>query len=83
MRIYFIHLQLVDFTVMLASEDDMIAAKIPLKQRDYCAHKYLELEECKRIHYPFMLKCAHKRHEYEECQAEEWVIILFKLIAVI
>lgn len=56
---------------MKVSEEDMIAAKIPLDQRDYCVHKYMELHECKRIHYPFMLKCAHERHEYQRCQAEE------------
>lgn len=49
----------------------MMAFKIPLDKRDYCAHKYLELHECKRLHYPFMLKCAHKVHEYNECHVEE------------
>lgn len=56
---------------MKMSEEDMIAAKIPREKRDFCAHKLMELHDCKRIHYPFMLKCAHKKHEYNECQFEE------------
>ncbi|EZA48147.1 hypothetical protein DMN91_008333 [Ooceraea biroi] len=61
---------------MKMSEEDMMAAKIPLKQRDFCAHKWMELHECKRIHYPLMLKCAHKKHEYEQCQVEDYTIRL-------
>lgn len=59
------------FTEMPVSEEDMMAAKIPLDRRDYCAHKYLELHECKRRHYPFMIKCAHEVHEYNACHVEE------------
>ncbi|KAL0109575.1 hypothetical protein PUN28_014554 [Cardiocondyla obscurior] len=61
---------------MKISEEDMMALKIPLNQRDYCAHKYLALHECKRIHYPFMLKCAHERHQYNECYVEDYTLRL-------
>ncbi|XP_018300796.1 NADH dehydrogenase [ubiquinone] 1 beta subcomplex subunit 7 [Mycetomoellerius zeteki] len=56
------------------SEEDMMAFKIPLEKRDYCAHKYMELHECKRRHFPFMLKCAHERHQYNACYVEDYVI---------
>jgi len=59
------------FTEMKISEEDMMAAKIPRNRRDFCAHKYVELNDCKRLHYPFMLKCAHERHEYNRCHFEE------------
>ncbi|CAL1682352.1 unnamed protein product [Lasius platythorax] len=61
---------------MKISEEDMIAAHIPPDQRDYCAHKYLELHECKRIHYPFMIKCAHKKHEYHACLVDDYTLRL-------
>lgn len=56
---------------MPVSEEDMIAAKIPHDKRDYCAHKYMELHECKRRFYPMMIKCAHERHEYQQCTVDE------------
>ncbi|XP_032672920.1 NADH dehydrogenase [ubiquinone] 1 beta subcomplex subunit 7 [Odontomachus brunneus] len=58
------------------SEEDMIAAKIPLDKRDFCAHKYMDLLYCMRRHYPFMLKCAHERHEYFRCEAEDTTLRL-------
>lgn len=61
----------VEFIELPMSEEDMMAFKVPLDRRDYCAHKYLALHECKRRHYPFMLKCAHERHQYNECHVEE------------
>ncbi|EFN76720.1 NADH dehydrogenase [ubiquinone] 1 beta subcomplex subunit 7 [Harpegnathos saltator] len=61
---------------MLVSEEDMIAAKIPLNKRDFCAHKYMDLLECQRHHYPFMLKCAHEKHEYHHCLADDAVLRL-------
>lgn len=56
---------------MPLSEEDMIAFKVPKEKRDYCVHKWLELHECKRRHYPLMLKCAHERHEYNACFVDE------------
>ncbi|XP_071581571.1 NADH dehydrogenase [ubiquinone] 1 beta subcomplex subunit 7 [Temnothorax nylanderi] len=61
---------------MKLSEEDMMALKIPQDRRDYCAHKYLALHECKRRHYPFMLKCAHERHQYNECHVEDYTLRL-------
>ncbi|XP_011867524.1 PREDICTED: NADH dehydrogenase [ubiquinone] 1 beta subcomplex subunit 7 [Vollenhovia emeryi] len=58
------------------SEEDMMAFKIPLDRRDYCAHKYMDLHECKRRHYPFMIKCAHERHEYNRCHVEDYTMRL-------
>ncbi|XP_014478542.1 PREDICTED: NADH dehydrogenase [ubiquinone] 1 beta subcomplex subunit 7 [Dinoponera quadriceps] len=61
---------------MLVSEEDMIAAKIPRDRRDYCAHKYMDLLQCHRIHYPVMLKCAYEKHEYSRCRANDTILRL-------
>lgn len=60
-----------EFTEMKMSEEDMMALKIPRDQRDYCAHKYLEIQRCKRRHFPLMIKCSNEIHEYHQCNADE------------
>merc|ERR1712137_1259526 len=33
---------------MIATEDEMVKAKVPLKHRDYCAHYYINFLKCNR-----------------------------------
>ncbi|XP_060813338.1 NADH dehydrogenase [ubiquinone] 1 beta subcomplex subunit 7 [Bombus pascuorum] len=60
--------------VMPLSEEDMIAAKIPLDCRDYCAHLYLEYKRCFIKKFPFIILCAEEIQNYKECQHEDDVL---------
>ncbi|CAG7721113.1 unnamed protein product [Allacma fusca] len=60
--------------VMIATKDEMIAAKVPYKYRDFCAHKYIQFKACARSVYPIVIKCEHERHEWEECMFEDQTI---------
>ncbi|XP_012288488.1 NADH dehydrogenase [ubiquinone] 1 beta subcomplex subunit 7 [Orussus abietinus] len=60
--------------VMIATEEEMEAARIPKNSRDYCAHKYLELETCRVKVAPFFHKCHHERHSLEECEFDDYVL---------
>lgn len=56
---------------MIATEEEMKAARIPPAWRDVCAHVLIKLNECRRENYYRMDKCQELRHEYEKCQYEE------------
>ncbi|XP_043663843.1 NADH dehydrogenase [ubiquinone] 1 beta subcomplex subunit 7 [Vespula pensylvanica] len=60
--------------VMIATDAEMKAARIPKRFRDYCAHKFLELEDCRKYHFPMMNKCDHQNHAYQQCQYEDYVL---------
>ncbi|KAE8579750.1 hypothetical protein XENTR_v10024166 [Xenopus tropicalis] len=59
--------------VMVASQEQMNLAQVPLEQRDYCAHHLIELMKCKRDMWPNFLACKHERHEWDLCQHEDYV----------
>ena len=46
---------------MVATEQEMRAARVPLYFRDYCAHKYIDYLQCQRQHYPFVKACKSER----------------------
>lgn len=56
---------------MLASEEEMLSAKIPLEDRDYCVHLLLNYRACRADVWPLAYKCSHERHEYLTCEYEE------------
>ncbi|OAO17062.1 NADH-ubiquinone oxidoreductase b18 [Blastocystis sp. ATCC 50177/Nand II] len=56
---------------MIATEEEMKAARIPPAWRDVCAHVLIKLNECRRDNYYRMNKCQELRHEYEKCQYED------------
>ncbi|XP_062552900.1 NADH dehydrogenase [ubiquinone] 1 beta subcomplex subunit 7-like [Armigeres subalbatus] len=60
--------------VMIATEQEMEAAKLPLEARDYCAHKLLEYSACRTKVWPWAYKCAHEKHEYLTCEYEDYII---------
>lgn len=59
---------------MVASEEELISAKIPLEERDYCAHKKIEYLKCIADVFPWNYKCAHERHAQATCLYEEYDI---------
>lgn len=60
---------------MPISEEDLIAAKVPLEYRDYCADVFLEYKRCFLEKFPFVVLCADEAHKYKECEYNEWVFI--------
>jgi len=57
--------------VMIATEAEMISAKIPHKYRDYCAHLWIQFETCRKRQAPWYWRCGHVKHEYLTCQFED------------
>ncbi|ODM91867.1 NADH dehydrogenase [ubiquinone] 1 beta subcomplex subunit 7 [Orchesella cincta] len=60
--------------VMVATEAEMISAKVPPKLRDFCAHHYINFEKCKKDKFPFVYRCHPEKHNYEHCQYEDYLI---------
>jgi len=60
--------------VMIATEAEMESAKLPLEDRDYCAHKLLKYRACRSDVFPFLYKCHHERHEYLQCEYEDYIL---------
>lgn len=62
---------LLKFSVMIATEAEMISAKLPIDERDYCAHTKIDYLRCIADVWPFPYKCAHEKHAQAQCQYEE------------
>lgn len=60
-------------TVMIATEEEMISAKLPLEERDYCAHLKIKYLACRADVWPLAYKCHHEKHAVLNCSYEEWV----------
>uniref|UniRef100_T1H5N3 NADH dehydrogenase [ubiquinone] 1 beta subcomplex subunit 7 n=1 Tax=Megaselia scalaris TaxID=36166 RepID=T1H5N3_MEGSC len=60
--------------VMIATEAEMVAAKLPLEDRDYCAHKLLKYRSCRADVFPWLYKCHHEKHEYLTCEYEDYIL---------
>ncbi|XP_063699564.1 NADH dehydrogenase [ubiquinone] 1 beta subcomplex subunit 7 [Culicoides brevitarsis] len=60
--------------VMIATEKEMVAAKIPVENRDYCAHKLIDYKQCRQEVWPWTYQCAHEKHAYLTCQYEDYII---------
>lgn len=59
------------FLVMIATEAEMVSAKLPLEERDYCAHTKIDYLRCIADVWPFPYKCAHEKHAQAQCQYDE------------
>jgi len=57
---------------MVATQQEMDDARLPLHFRDYCAHKLIPLNECRRATLFMPWKCEHERHVYEKCNYLEY-----------
>uniref|UniRef100_A0A7R9F1A9 NADH dehydrogenase [ubiquinone] 1 beta subcomplex subunit 7 n=1 Tax=Timema bartmani TaxID=61472 RepID=A0A7R9F1A9_9NEOP len=61
---------------MIATEEQMQSAKLPLEARGYCAHKLLEYQSCRADVWPWAAKCHHERHNYLNCEYEDYILRL-------
>lgn len=57
---------------MIATEAEMVSAKLPLAERDYCAHTKIEYLRCIADVFPWNYKCAHEKHAQGICLYEEY-----------
>lgn len=57
---------------MIATQEEMMNAKVPLRFRDYCAHLYIPLMECRYNTYKMPWKCKEEKHEWEECEMADF-----------
>ncbi|KAJ9590190.1 hypothetical protein L9F63_016679 [Diploptera punctata] len=60
--------------VMIATQAEMESAKLPLEDRDYCAHLLIKYRACRADVAPWLYKCEHEKHEYLTCQYEDYVL---------
>ncbi|XP_063802431.1 NADH dehydrogenase [ubiquinone] 1 beta subcomplex subunit 7 [Pseudophryne corroboree] len=60
--------------VMVATQEQMNQALIPVRQRDYCAHHLIKFMKCKRDMWPNIFGCKHERHEWDYCEHEDYVL---------
>ena len=58
---------------MVATREEMKAAKLDIGYRDFCAHLLIPLNACRRKSFYLPWKCEHERHVYEKCQYKEYV----------
>ncbi|KAF7273196.1 NADH dehydrogenase (ubiquinone) B18 subunit [Rhynchophorus ferrugineus] len=59
---------------MKVTEAEMRSAKLPLRDRDFCAHLLIAFKDCRQREMPFVVKCSHEKHEYLNCKYEDYVI---------
>ncbi|CAN7044239.1 unnamed protein product [Brassica rapa subsp. trilocularis] len=55
---------------MIATQEEMVAAKVPLGYRDQCAHLLIPLNKCRQAELFLPWKCDDERHVYEKCEYE-------------
>lgn len=55
---------------MIATQEEMVEAKVPLAYRDQCAHLLIPLNKCRQAEYFLPWKCENERHTYEKCEYE-------------
>ncbi|XP_050303838.1 NADH dehydrogenase [ubiquinone] 1 beta subcomplex subunit 7 [Anthonomus grandis grandis] len=59
---------------MVATEAEMISVKLPLEDRDYCAHKLIAYRSCYKEKFPWIVKCSHEKHDYLNCKYDDFII---------
>ncbi|KAF5442882.1 hypothetical protein F2P56_035494, partial [Juglans regia] len=55
---------------MIATQAEMVEAKVPLPYRDQCAHLLIPLNKCRQSELYLPWKCETERHSYEKCEYE-------------
>ncbi|KAL5983188.1 hypothetical protein ACLOJK_017272 [Asimina triloba] len=55
---------------MIASQEEMAEARVPLPYRDQCAHLLIPLNKCRSAEFYLPWKCENERHIYEKCEYE-------------
>ena len=56
---------------MVATQEEMNAARLPLDRRDYCAHFLIDYYKCRQYAFPRLNLCNGKKHDYDVCEFEE------------
>ncbi|NXM24814.1 NDUB7 dehydrogenase, partial [Oxyruncus cristatus] len=60
--------------VMVASASQLAQGRVPLEQRDFCAHHLLRLLRCHRDNFPLPWGCHELRHHWDSCEHEDYVM---------
>ncbi|KAL2557690.1 NADH dehydrogenase [ubiquinone] 1 beta subcomplex subunit 7 [Forsythia ovata] len=55
---------------MIATQEEMVEAKVPIPYRDQCAHLLIPLNKCRQVEFYLPWKCESERHTYEKCEYE-------------
>ncbi|KAM7272021.1 hypothetical protein ACFE04_031235 [Oxalis oulophora] len=55
---------------MIATQEEMVEAKVPISYRDQCAHLLIPLNKCRQSELYLPWKCGDERHVYEKCEYE-------------
>ncbi|XP_057947864.1 NADH dehydrogenase [ubiquinone] 1 beta subcomplex subunit 7 [Malania oleifera] len=55
---------------MIATQEEMVEARVPLPYRDQCAHLLIPLNKCRAAEFYLPWKCETERHSYEKCEYE-------------
>lgn len=58
---------------MVATQQELYDASVPIQWRDYCSHLLIPLNACRRDHIGLPFYCGHERHAYEQCQFKDWL----------
>ncbi|KDR19402.1 NADH dehydrogenase [ubiquinone] 1 beta subcomplex subunit 7 [Zootermopsis nevadensis] len=60
--------------VMVATLEEMESGKLPLEDRDFCAHILLKYRACRVDNAPWLWRCEHEKHEYLQCEYEDYIL---------
>lgn len=55
---------------MIATQAEMVEARVPISYRDQCAHLLIPLNKCRQSEFYLPWKCENERHSYEKCEYE-------------
>ncbi|PXF48213.1 NADH dehydrogenase [ubiquinone] 1 beta subcomplex subunit 7 [Gracilariopsis chorda] len=58
---------------MQCTDEEMAQNRIPLDYRDFCAHKLIPLNNCRRKNLYLPFRCEDERHDYEKCQYDQYM----------
>ena len=55
---------------MIATQEEMVEARVPIPYRDQCAHLLIPLNKCRQAEFYLPWKCENERLSYEKCEYE-------------
>ncbi|XP_020093291.1 NADH dehydrogenase [ubiquinone] 1 beta subcomplex subunit 7-like [Ananas comosus] len=55
---------------MIATQAEMVEARVPIPYRDQCAHLLIPLNLCRAAEFYLPWRCELERHGYEKCEYE-------------
>lgn len=62
----------VSWEYVLRMQAEVLKARVPIANRDFCVDTLIPLNECRRKNYYLPWKCEEERHAYELCQYKEY-----------